>query len=132
MKQQPVLLGGILVTTSMYEAVLLSQVCLEGQRSLTFIVYVLDSVLHNLDKGCAHVHTAHVHANAMRLHYCRLAIAVDDKPRQVVTLAMHKAIGIVVIAVGNAEAAPYLQCRGKPRCPELMVDGDVAERQDPD
>ena len=132
MEQQPVLLGGVLIATSIDEAVLLPQVSLEGKRGLTLIINVLYPALHNLDKGRTNLHAADVHAYAMGLHDGSFAIAVDDQSRQVVALAMHKAIGVVVVAVGNAEAAPYLQSRGKPRLPKLMVDGDVAERQYPD
>ena len=70
-----------------------------------------------------------MHSYAMRLHNSRVAVAVDNKSRKIVALAMNKTECIVVVASNQANSLAHLPCRSQSCLPKLSIDGYVAERK---
>jgi hypothetical protein len=46
----------------------------------------------------------------MGLHYGILGVNVNDKAWKIVSLAMHKTIGVVVFHTGYADAFAHIEC----------------------
>ena len=129
MEFQPVLDGCIIVGTAHYKAVLLSQLSLEGKRGFAFVVDMLDAVAHDTDKTGSNRLAAEMNAHAMSLHHGRQSIAVDDQSRQVVTLAMHQSVGIVLRVICNTQGQAHLKGRLQTRFPEIIVNLDIPKRK---
>ena len=68
-----------------------------------------------------------VHADAVRLHHCRLTVDVDYQSRQQVALAVYQPVGVVLRTVGNADSLPHAQGRAKPLTPEVIADAIAAD-----
>ena len=65
----------------------------------------------------------------MRLHHGRVSINIDDESWDVVALAMHQTVCIVMRVVHDADAASHLEGRLESALPEHVVDIDVAKRE---
>ena len=65
----------------------------------------------------------------MCLHDRRLAIAVDDQPRQEVALAVHQTVGVVARHVSQTYGNAHLQSRPQPTLPEGFAHLLVVERK---
>ncbi len=107
MELQSVLHSHIIGITTQDEAILLTQVCLVWQGGLTLIVDVLQLFAHHLLQGLGYLHTADVHTHAVSLHDGSSTIAVDNESWQVISLAMHQSIGIVVRIVGDTHSQSH-------------------------
>ena len=129
MEKESVFLCCVLVATTIDKAILLSEVGFERQGGFALVINVFYSLAHYANERLAHLHTANVHSYAMSLHHGSFAVAVDYETRQIVALAMHQTIGVVVGIVGNAKAAANLKSRSKTSCPEVVVDFNISERQ---
>ena len=103
MKFQTVFYGNIILAATNDKSIVLLYIRLERQRRVTFIVYVLYFPIRHLMKSLGYLPTTLMHSEAVSLHYCRLAVAVDDKSWKVVTLAMHQSeCGILVFSLLSA------------------------------
>ena len=127
---QSVLVGNVVAALAPEEAVLLSELSLEGERCLTFIIDGLELLAEDLPECFCYLMATDMHADAVSLHDCRCAIDVDDKPGQIVAFAMNQPIGVVPLPVGNADAATHLQSCGNALLPESLVDVLTSERKD--
>ena len=58
----------------------------------------------------------------MCLHHCGAGINVDNKPRQVVSLPVHQAIGVVCRVSGYADTAAHVVCYAEFAFPEVRID----------
>ena len=127
---QSVLVGNVVAALSPKEAVLLSELSLEGQRGFALVVNGFQLLAEDHPERLCQLMPADMHANAVSLHDCRCAIDVDDKPGQIVAFAMNQPIGVVPLPVGNADAATDLQSCGNALLPESLVDALTPERKD--
>ena len=66
----------------------------------------------------------------MSLHDSSIAIAVDDKTWEVVALAMHQTIGVVVRIIGYTNILTHLQGYGETFVPETLVDSLISKGED--
>ena len=131
MELQPVLHCHIVIAAPHYKTVLLSEVGLIWQCCLTFIIHIFHTVARHLDKAARYGQALLVYAYAVSLHHGSVAIDVDHESRNVVAFTMYEAVGVVVRVVDNAYRLSHPERRPKTRRPELVVDGNVAERQHP-
>ena len=104
----------------------------ERQRRLALVVDMRQSVLHYHCKRTGYLLAHQMHTNAMGLHDGCLAIDIDNQSRQVVALAVHQAVGVVLRVVGNADGTTHLKGRTKARLEEDIVNGHIVEGQYPD
>lgn len=132
MEFQSVLHGDVVVAAADDESVLLSEVGLEGQCCLTFVINILNSLAHHLDELGGNALALKMNADAMRLHDGCGPIDIDDESGDVVSLAMHEAIGVVGGIIDNADGASHGECRLQLAIPEGIVDLDIVERQHSD
>ena len=130
MEKESVFLVCILVATAIDKAILLSEVGFERQGGFALVINVFYSLAHHANERLAHLHTANMHSHAMSLHHGSFAVAVDYETWQVVALAMHQTIGVVVGIVGNAKAAANLKSRSKTSCPEVVVDFNISKEEE--
>ena len=93
MKLQSVLNGYVIFGRTIDEAVLLTEIGLEGQRRLTLIIYGMKIIAHNIDKGLGNSLTTDVHPHAVSLHHGGIAIDIDYQSGEIVALAMNEAVG---------------------------------------
>ena len=104
-------------------------VCLKRERCLALVVDVLYLAFGSSHKSLAYLMANEVHTNAVCLHDCGVAIAVDDETGEVVALAVHKAERVVVLTADESDSLAHLPSRLQAREPELAVYLDIAERQ---
>ena len=122
---QSILRGYVVGAASLQEAVFGVEVGLEGQGRFRFIIDVVHFAFHHLGQCFGYRHAVQVHAGRVGLHHGRASIHVDDEARQVVALAVHQAVGVVVFAAGYADAASHVARHGQASFPEVLVDGLV-------
>ena len=103
MEAQSVFPCYIIIGSTVYKAVFLSQVRLERQCCLTLVVNIVYPTFENFYKSLGYFVPADMKANAVSLHDRSLAIAINDKSRQIVSLAMNKTISVIVWIVSNAD-----------------------------
>ena len=125
MEVQPILRSHIVGAAAFQEAVFGVEVGLEGQGGFRFIIDVVHFAFHHLGQGLGDRHAVQVHAGRVGLHHGRTVVYVDDQPRQVVALAVHQAVGVVVFAAGDADAASHVAGHSQASLPEVLVDGLV-------
>ena len=89
MEKQIVLFTDIIVAATINKAVFLSKFSFKGQRGITFIVNMLNSRPHHLDKRMANSHLRHVHSYTMCLHYSCFSITINNQSRQIIALAVY-------------------------------------------
>ena len=126
---QAVLHSHVAAHRAVNEAVLVLYVCLKRERCLALVVDVLYLAFGSSHKSLAYLMANEVHTNAVCLHDCGVAIAVDDETGEVVALAVHKAERIVVLSADESDSLTHLPSRLQAREPELAVYLDIAERQ---
>lgn len=90
---QSVLNGYVILGRAVDEAVFLTEIGLEGQCRLTFIINGMKIIAHNIDKGFGNSLTTDVHPHAVSLHHGGIAIDIDYQSGEIVTLAMNEAVG---------------------------------------
>ena len=127
---QSVLVSDVVAALSPQEAVLLPQLCLEGQRGFALVVNGFQLLAEDHPERLCQLMPADMHANAVCLHDSRRAIDVDDTPWQVVAFAMDKSVGIVPFPVHDADAAAHLEGCGNAFLPESQVDALTLECKD--
>ena len=127
MEFQAVLQGCVVIGTTDDKTVLLTEFGLEGQRGLTLVEHMLNTVAHHLHQGIGNLLAANVNTHAMGLHDGRLAITVDDQSGEVVTLTVYKSVGVILGIVGNSDGNAHLECRCQAALPELFIYLNVAE-----
>ena len=129
MELQSVLHSHIISIATQDEAILLAQVCLVWQGGLALVVDVLQLVAHHLLQRLGNLHTAYMHTHTVSLHHGSRTIAVDNETRQVISLAMHQSIGVVVWISGDTYRQTHLVSRLQSGAPEFVVDIHIAERE---
>ena len=80
------------------------EACLEWQRGLALVVYVLDGEAGKLGQGLCHASAHEMHAGGVGLHHGGVGVDVDDEAGDVVALSVDEAEGIVVLTY-EAEGA---------------------------
>ena len=65
----------------------------------------------------------------MGLHYGILGVNVNDKAWKIVSLAMHKTVGVVVCHTGHADAFAHIECGLQSSLPKLHVYAFLLKRQ---
>ena len=122
---QSILHSHVVGAASLQEAVFGVEVGLEGQGRFRFIIDVVHLAVHHLGQRFGYRHAVQVHAGRVGLHHGRASIHVDDEARQVVALAVHQSVGVVVGPSGHADAAAHVARHGQAPFPEVFVDGLV-------
>ncbi len=119
---QTVLHGYIVCAAAFQETVLRIEVGFEGKGRFRFVIDIVYLVAHHFGKGIGNGHAVEVHAGRMCLHHCSTGINVDNQPRQVVSLPVHQAIGVVCRVSGYADTAAHVVCYAEFTFPEVRID----------
>ena len=107
-----------IVSATIEEGVLLTEVGLERKGCLTLVIDILDARTHNLNQLLDYDILTHVHADRVSLHDSSIAIAVYNKAREIVALAMNQTIGVVGRIVGYTDILTHLESDGEATVPE--------------
>ena len=125
---QAVLERGFLIVTAHEVAILAAQVRFVGQGCLRFIIDILKPVAQDLFQCLGDLVTGVVHPDRVRLHDRRMGVKVDDEPRQVISLTVDEAEGVVPLRVGGQS-----QCLTErigladTLCPKRLIDFSLLE-----
>ena len=127
MELQSILHSHIIGITAQDKAILLAQVGLIRQGGLTLIIDILQLIAHHLFQSLGNLHAANVHAHTVSLHHGSRTIAVDNQSGQVISLAMHQSIGVVIRIACDIHCQAHSVSRLQAGAPELIIDGNIAE-----
>ena len=126
---QTILYGYGVVRMSVKEHIFLYDVGLKGQSGLALVIHILYTVAHDLDQFTRYGLSLHVHAYRVCLHNGSIAVAVDYQAWEIVALAMHKTVGVVIRVVGNAYVLAHLECYGESFVPKSAIDSLISESE---
>ena len=130
MELQPILHRHVIRVTTHQETVLLTQLSLEGEGGLRLVEDVLERIAHYGFQRLGNRFPVGVHTHRVRLHHGSVAIDVNNQSWQIVPLAMHKAIGVVVLT-RHTDAISHVLCNGKFPLVETLVNLFILKRQHP-
>ena len=123
-EQQTILDSNIIRTATIEKAVLRLHI---GQRRLALIVDIFYAITHHGNELFGYLFAAEVHPDAMCLHDSGFSVDINNESGQMVTFAMDEAVGVVCGRIGQLDGLSQVECRLQARCPELVVDGNIAE-----
>ena len=104
-EHQSILYSRIIIRAAIEEAVL--HIIHERQRGLALVIHILNTGTHHTHQLLGYLHTTEVHADAMSLHDGSLTVNIDDKPRQMVALAVNETIGVVLRIIGDTDGLTH-------------------------
>ena len=126
MEAEPVLQGLVGLHVADDVVVYRVEVSLVGQGGLALVIHVAHDAVRQLGQGLGNHVAGKVHAGRMGLHDGGGAVDIDHQSWQEISLAMHEAKGVVVLALqpqGLAHAVSVLQAFGV----EGLIDGRVVK-----
>ena len=129
MELQTVFLCDIIAASSFKETVFGEKVCLEGQRSLRFIIDIFNLVTHYFRQGFGDTHAVYMHSCRVRLHDGSPGIDVDDQSGQIVSLTVHETIGVIGGIDCDTDSTTHIIGDLQFTFPEIVVDGFLTERK---
>ena len=98
-----------------------------GQGALGFVVNGCEAIAHDFLQRPADFILIAVHAHRVELNDGHSGVIVDDQPGQVVSLAVHETVHIVVRIVGQADGDSGAISLSDTFLPEWLVDGTLVK-----
>lgn len=125
---QSVFEGDVFFGLSAEETIFLLEVGLEGEGGFALIIDVLDFVFAGFEQGVGNGFAVAVHTHAVSLDDGRLVENIDDEARELVALAVDKAVDAVEVGdLAQAEAGAEGEGLTQAPHPEVVVDRLVDE-----
>ena len=98
MKLQPILHGNIRVVSTDYVIILRIKACLIRKRSLRLVIHIFYPGAGKIHKRIGKYVTGIVHSGRMCLQHSRAAVHIYYQSEQEITLPVHQAVSVVVLA----------------------------------